>query len=328
MSAIITTDLIKKYKTSFSLKKLLGKRDFIQETVALNGLSFSVGEGEIYGILGPNGAGKTTLIKVLATILLPDGGDVEILGYKLPRDEKKVKDLIGLSLGEYERTFQWRITGKQNLEFFAALFGTPKNSVKDKIDEVLSLVGLEDKADTLFLEYSTGMKHKLAIARALLNDPEVLLFDEPTAGLDAKTSREVGNFIRTLTKNGTTIIYTTHRLEEAGNLCDRILILNQGKKVAEESPTNLKKLASETEVLQIELNEVNDLLLEQIQNLDGIKDVYLTGPRIIRIHCNQINGSIYSILDLIKSKDVKINQIYSFTPSVQDAFLKLTGEEK
>jgi ABC-2 type transport system ATP-binding protein len=326
-SVIITNGLIKRYRTSFSLKKLLGKGDFIQELVALNGLSFSVKKGEIYGILGPNGAGKTTLIKVLATILLPDNGDVEILGYKLPRDEKKVKDLIGLSLGEYERTFQWRITGRQNLEFFAALFGLPKMLVKDRVDEVLSLVGLEDKADTLFLEYSTGMKHKLAIARALLNDPQVLLFDEPTAGLDAKTSREVGNLVRTLTKNGTTIVYTTHRLEEAGNLCNRILILKEGKKIAEESPMNLKKLASETEVLQMELNEVSELLLGQIRNLDGIKDVYLTAPRTIRIHCNQINGSIYSILDLIESKGIKINQIHSSIPSVEDAFLKLTGEK-
>jgi len=203
----------------------------------------------------------------------------------------------------------------------------PKGSVKDKVDEVLSLVGLEDRADILFLEYSTGMKHKLAIARALLNDPQVLLFDEPTAGLDVKTSREVGNLVKTLTKNGTTIVYTTHRLEEAGNLCDRILILKEGKKVAEESPMNLKKLASETEVLQIELDEVDESLLEQIRNLDGIKDVYLTSPRMLRIHCNQINGSIYSILNLIKSKGIKINQIHSSIPSVEDAFLKLTGEK-
>lgn len=328
MQTIKASNLVKKYRTSFSFRRLFTKKEFVQETVALNGLSFSVKRGEIYGILGPNGAGKTTLIKVLSTILLPDEGNLEVLGYELPKYESKVKELIGLSLGEYERSFQWRITGRQNLEFFAALLGVPKEITKDRIDEALALVGLQDKADIMFLEYSTGMKHKLAIARALLNDPKLLLFDEPTAGLDAKTSREIGNLVRKLTKNGTTVVYTTHRLEEAGNLCDRILILDKGKKIAEESPEKLKKLAMETEVLQLELKEVNDELIDEIRSIDGVKAVYTVAPRVLRVHCKSINGSVYPILDLIKSGGIKINQISSLAPSVEDVFLKLTGEKK
>ena len=328
MNSIIASNLVKKYRTSFSLKRFFGKRELVQETLALNDLSFSVNKGEIYGILGPNGAGKTTLIKVLATILLPDAGNIEVLGYELPRYESKVKEQIGLALGEYERTFQWRITGRQNLEFFSDLFGVPKQIAKGRIDETLALVGLQDKADKMFMEYSTGMKHKLAIARALLNDPKLLLFDEPTAGLDAKTSIEIGNLVRKLTKNGATVVYTTHRLEEAGNLCDRIMILDKGKKIAEESPEKLKKLAQETEILQLELKEANDEIISKIKRIEGVKDVYSTAPRVLRIHCDAINGAVYPILDLIKSSGNRINQINSLTPTVEDVFLKITGEKK
>ncbi len=328
MSAITASQIVKKYRTSFSFKRFFGKRELVQETLALNDLSFSVNKGEIYGILGPNGAGKTTLIKVLATILLPDAGDVEVLGYELPKHESKVKEKIGLALGEYERTFQWRITGRQNLEFFADLFGVPKQIAKGRIDETLALVGLQEKADKMFMEYSTGMKHKLAIARALLNDPKLLLFDEPTAGLDAKTSIEIGNLVRKLTKNGATVVYTTHRLEEAGNLCDRIMILDKGKKVAEESPEKLKKLAQETEILQLELKEVSDEIIRKIRKIPGVKEVYSTEPRVLRIHCDAINGTVYPILDLIRSSGNHINQINSLTPTVEDVFLKITGDKK
>jgi ABC-2 type transport system ATP-binding protein len=326
MSTTITaSSIVKKYRTSFSLKRLFGKREIVQENLALDGLSFSVNSGEIYGILGPNGAGKTTMIKVLATILLPDAGNLEVLGYELPKYESKVKEKIGLALGEYERTFQWRITGRQNLQFFASLFGVPGEITKDRIDETLALVGLQDKADKMFTEYSTGMKHRLAIARALLNDPELLLFDEPTAGLDAKTSREVGNMVRKLTKKGKTVVYTTHRLEEAGNLCDRIMILDKGKKIAEESPQNLKKLAMETAILQLDLNHVDDEIISEIRKVEGVKEVYATAPNTLRIQCDAINGAVYPILDSIKSKKIHINQINSLTPSVEDVFLKLTG---
>ncbi len=326
MNAIKVDSLVKKYKTSFSFKKLLKKGDFAQEITALNGLSFSVKKGEIYGLLGPNGAGKTTLIKILATILLPDGGEVEVLNYKLPKEEKKVKDKIGLSLGEYERTFHWRISGRQNLDFFCSLFGVKKEVTKDRIDEVLALVGLEDKADTMFLEYSTGMKHKLAIARALLNDPELLLFDEPTAGLDVKTSRDIGKLTRDLAKRGKTIIYSTHRIEEAGNLCDRVLILNQGKKLAEEKPETLKKFAEEVEVIQIELKEMNETLIEKIKNINKIERVYLINPTTLRIHCRAIHENIYPILELIKSNGLQINQINSCVPTMEDVFLRITGD--
>lgn len=326
MNAIQVDSLVKKYKTSFSFKKLIKKGEITQEHMAINGLSFSVKTGEVYGLLGPNGAGKTTLIKILATILIPDGGDVEVLQCKLPLEEKKVKDRIGLSLGEYERTFHWRLSGRQNLDFFCSLFGVKKDITKDRIDEVLALVGLADKADTMFLEYSTGMKHKLALSRALLSDPELMLFDEPTAGLDLKTSRDIGALIRSLAKKDKTIIYSTHRIEEAGNLCDRVLIMDHGKKLAEEQPEKLKKFAEEVEVLQIQLEGPTEELLDKIRGLENIQRVYLLNPNTIRIHCRVVRETLYPILELIRVQGFQIQQINSSSPTMEDVFLRITGD--
>ncbi len=319
--------LVKKYRTSIPFHKIISERAVGKELTALDHLTFSVNRGEIYGVLGPNGAGKTTLIKVLATMLLPDEGSIHVLGHELPREEKAVRELIGLSLGEYERTFHLRITGRQNLHFFATLFDIPKHEIIERVDEALNLVGLEEQADKMYLEYSTGMKHKIAIARALLNHPQLLLFDEPTAGLDAKTSRDIGTLIRELTRGGATIVYTTHRLEEAGNICDRILIINQGKKVVEKSPQELKRLARETEVLQLTVNTITDELVSRLKKIDTIKYVYILGAATLRVHCTEVDAALPHIISEVHKTGMRIYQINSFTPSVEDVFLELTTEK-
>lgn len=323
--AIRVENLVKKYRVTIPLQRIISERAIRKELTALDGLSFSVNRGEIYGVLGPNGAGKTTLVKVLATMLLPDEGTIRIMEHELPKEEKAVRELIGLSLDEYERTFHLRITGRQNLNFFATLFGIPKSEMKERVDELLHLVGLEDQADKLYLEYSTGMKHKMAIARALLSHPQLLLFDEPTAGLDAKTSRDVGNLVRNLTRDGTTIMYTTHRLEEAGNICDRILIMDRGKKVVEKSPQELKRLARETEVLQITVSSVADQLVSQLKQLETVNDVYVVGTATLRVHCTEIDAALPDIISEIHRAKIKLYQINSFSPSVEDVFLELTS---
>lgn len=326
--AIDVENLVKKYRVSVPIQKIISERAIRKELTAIDDLTFSVSKGEIYGVLGPNGAGKTTLIKVLATMLLPDEGNIRIMGHELPKNEKIVREMLGLSLGEYERTFHLRITGRQNLSFFSTLFDIPKSEIDQRIDEVLQLVGLEDQADKMYLEYSTGMKHKMAIARALLNHPQILLFDEPTAGLDAKTSRDIGNLVRQLTRDGTTIVYTTHRLEEAGNICDRILILNQGKKVVEKSPQELKKLYRETEVLQITVTSITDELILKLKGIDSVNDVYVLGASTFRVHCTEIDAALPFIVSEIRNTGMKIYQINSFNPSVEDVFLELTRSHK
>jgi ABC-2 type transport system ATP-binding protein len=327
MQAVKVDSLVKEYKTSFSLKKLVKEKQIKQNIIALNEVSFSIEKGEIYGILGPNGAGKTTLIKVLATILLPDSGRVNILGYELAKDEKKIRTKIGISLGEYERTFHWRLTGRQNLTFFANIFGLKKIEIKKKVNEVLDTMGLQKDGDKLFFEYSTGMKHKLAIARALLNDPELLLFDEPTAGLDVKTSKDVGILVKNFAKNGTTIVYTTHRIKEAGDLCDRILILDKGKKIVEEKPNTLKKITHETEILQIKVNKSINQIIKNINEIKNIKNTFIIENNIMRIHCKSIDDVLPEIIKLLKSKAYVIEEINTPLPSISDAFLKIVEEK-
>jgi len=309
------------------MKTIFHKKSQGRNMIAIDNLSFSVKEGEIYGLLGPNGSGKTTLIKILATILLPDSGNVRIFNYTLPQEEMKVKDRIGVCLGEYERTFHWRLTGRQNLDFFCSLFGVNSEITKDRIDEALSLVGLQEKADSLFLEYSTGMKHKLALARAILNNPDLLLFDEPTAGLDLKTSQDIGNFIKKIAKDKKTIIYSTHRIEEAGNLCDRVLILRNGEKIAEEKPDKLKKISKEIEVIQVEIKKISEEIIQKIQKLDSVEYVFYTEPRKIRIHCKEINTCIYHLFEILKANDVSISHINSSGPTMEDVFLRITEDE-
>ncbi|PKK86123.1 MAG: daunorubicin ABC transporter ATP-binding protein [Thermoplasmata archaeon HGW-Thermoplasmata-1] len=323
MSAISGTNLTKYYRTSFSFKRLFKEKNVAQRSLAVNDLSFDVKKGELFGLLGPNGAGKTTLMKMIGTILIPDSGRLEVMGYEIPKHEKKVKESIGICLGEYERTFHWRLSGRQNLRFFSTLLGLSGREGKDRADELLALVGLEDKAERMFLEYSTGMKHKLAIARSLLNDPELLLMDEPTAGIDLKTSNEIGNIVRNLSKRGSTILYSTHRIEESGNLCDRIMIMKEGRKLAEESPNDLKRLIA-TDVVALQLADGSTMPEKDLGELPGVKQVYHTRNSEFRIHCKSVNETLREVMDLVGRKGLKVENLNTSKPTMEDVFLTIT----
>jgi len=211
---------------------------------ALNGVSLKIGAGEICGILGPNGAGKTTLIKILATLILSDSGDAAICGYDLGDQPQYVRRLIGL-VNTSERSFYWRLTGRQNLNFFAALYNLPdSDNGRERIENLLDLVDLIDKADTPFMKYSTGQKQRLALARALLPSPQVLLMDEPTNSLDPLAASEFRKFTRKelKEKQGKTILWCTHNLKEAQEVCDQMAIIHRGKVIASGSLEHMKTL--------------------------------------------------------------------------------------
>ena len=194
---------------------------------ALEGISFSVKQGEILGILGPNGAGKTTLLKILSTLILPDQGTVLIQNNRCGQNDEKIKSLIGLVTCE-ERSFYWRLTGRQNLEFFAPLYGLSRQETKSRVEEFFKLFEI-DYADKRFDSYSTGMKRKFSLIRALLHHPKVLILDEPTKSLDYHAAQELRDFIKCKTKENVTTLFATHQMQEAEALCDRFLILHQGK---------------------------------------------------------------------------------------------------
>src|SRR5512136_310135 len=215
------------------------KRKEPSVVTAVDHLTLKIEEGELFGLLGPNGAGKTTLVKILCTLLPPDEGEAYVNGFDVVRQQMDVRRSLGTLFSVGERGVFWRLNGYRNLEFFSAIYNVPRRKRHERIMEVLDLVGLKDKAFEHYQKYSGGMKRKLALARALLPDPPILLLDEPTVGLDVISSRSMREFIR---KNlseeaGKTVLYTTHYVEEASQICDRVGILNRGRLVACDTPS-------------------------------------------------------------------------------------------
>lgn len=220
----LTKDFIPPLRLSELIRLNLRQRKLLR---ALEDISFSVKKGEIFGILGPNGAGKTTLLKAIATLILPDKGKVSVEGYALGKDDEKIKSCVGLVTTE-ERSFYWRLSGMQNLELFAALHGLSNEEAKSRIGRLCKFFGI-DYALRRFDSYSTGMKRKFALIRALLHEPDILLLDEPTKSLDYNSACELKNFIKNESQKGKTVLLATHNIEEAEDLCGLFMVLDKGK---------------------------------------------------------------------------------------------------
>lgn len=227
-----TFSLTKRFSQAQDYRALLRFRRR-EDLTAVDSVTLQIREGELFGLLGPNGAGKTTLVKMLCTLVLPSAGRALVCGRDVVADVAAVKPLLGL-VDCQERSFFWRLTGRQNLQFFAALYGLHGAEADRQIIELLDLVGLSEHADHRFMGYSTGMRQKLAVARGLLAEPRIIFMDEPTRSLDPVIARDLRAFIRQtlVEKLGRTVVLVTHRLEEAEELCDRVAIMNRGRIVA------------------------------------------------------------------------------------------------
>ncbi len=213
---------------------------------ALDGISFAVEAGEIFGFLGPNGAGKTTTIRILTGQLRPTSGKAMVMGYDVVTERQALKPMIGVVF-EAQNLYQ-RLSARDNLNFTASLYGVPKSRVMEALDQV----GLRERANDSLKKYSNGMKQRLLIARALLHGPKVLFLDEPTLGLDPNVAREIRAFIRSLAEQGVTVFLTTHYMEEADQLCDRVAILDHGRIVALDTPLNLKAKYGDNSMITLE----------------------------------------------------------------------------
>ncbi len=311
------------------LNRLTGQAPPAQ-THALDALSFQVAKGEIYGVLGPNGAGKTTLMKVLSTVLLPDAGSVQVLGHDLVSAAHRLRHRVGTVFGEYERTFHWRLTGRQNLAFFAAFYAIPQREVADRVDSVLEAVDLLSVGDNMFNAYSTGMKHRLALARALLPDPELLLLDEPTAGLDPDSSGRIAQLVRERADAGTAVIYTTHRLHEAGVLCDRILVLDGGKRIAEASPSELARLVKGQQVVEVKKRGGGPWerrFVDPVAALDGVLDWETRAERLL-FYTENRDDVIQAVVAALRAGSPGALSVTVRPPDVEDAFLTLVAASR
>jgi len=236
-----------------------------KNTVAVEDVSFQVEKGELFGVLGPNGAGKTTTVKMLTTILLPTRGSGTILGYDLVKQTKDIRKLIGFTFGGARGLYS-RLTARDNLRYFAELYALEPKFAKTRIDEMLDLVGLSNRADDRVETFSSGMQQRLHLARALLHEPEILFLDEPTVGIDPIGARELRQTVKALQQQGKTILLTTHYMAEAEELCDRIAIVNHGKVVAMDTPAALRKRISPDSVIEITVNLEHKALIDSLLN--------------------------------------------------------------
>jgi|CXWL01.1.fsa_nt_gi ABC-2 type transport system ATP-binding protein len=244
---------------------------------ALCGVTLSVERGQFFGLFGPNGAGKSTLIRVLTTLIIPTSGLATVMGFDVLSQADKVRQNIGLVFAN-ENSFYGRLTGRQNLEFFAALQNLPRPQAGRRAAELLNLFGLRHAADAYFQSYSTGMRQKLNVARALLHDPPLLFLDEPTKGMDVVTAESVRTLLRRelVERQGKTVFLTTHDLDEMEALCDQVAILEMGKIRASGPPAELIRQASATVVYRLEIAAAPDdttKVVSQLSQLPGVDSV-------------------------------------------------------
>ena len=264
MSQAIELKNIKKTFVERSWRTVLF-RERPKKVEALKGVFLEIQPGEVFGLLGPNGAGKTTLIKILATLILPDSGSGSIGGYDLFREPQHVRHMIGL-VNTSERSFYWRLTGRQNLSFFATLYDLRGQHAKNRVTELLHVVGLDDVTSLPFMKYSSGQKQRLAIARALLSFPDVLLMDEPTNSLDPLAAAEIRKFTREelVARHGKTVLWCTHNLKEAEEMCGRLSIIHKGRVVASGSLQYMKSLISPESSYQIKVSSLSPESLQKM----------------------------------------------------------------
>ena len=299
---------------------------------AVDNLNLNIKKGELFGLLGPNGAGKTTLVKILCTLLPPDNGTATVNGFDVAKQQMQVKKSIGTIFSVGERGFFWRLTGYSNLEFFAAINNVPRSGRKERIMEVLELVGMQDKAFEIFQKYSGGMKRKLALARALLADPPILLLDEPTTGLDVTSSRNIRDFIKNdlSKKHGKTVLYTTHYIEEVSQMCDRVGIMKKGKIVALDTPDALKEMTKKGEVADIVVKNMSESQVNSLRSMAGVSGLAsevqdsVLGQTRLRVRLENVDA-LPMVLDFFFREKIKLVNFRQEEPTLEDAFIELTG---
>lgn len=295
---------------------------------ALDDFSLTVDRGEIFALVGPNGAGKTTFLRVLAGLIIPASGSVRIGGFDVLSQTREARRILGFSSGE-ERSFYYRLTGGQNLEFFGALYGVPRRELKARISEVLDLLEITHLAQVPYRKYSLGGMKKLSLARALLSDPEVCLFDEPNNGIDPASAVKIRALIQSLSLRGKTILVTTHNLDEAERLAHRVGIMKQGKLIACDSLAALKEsyrpLGCELLIADACAASGHTDFIRRIKAFPGA-DITQVNQNKVRIEFR--NGEcINDILKIALECQVAIRAIHEESAGLEDIFMAVTGAQ-
>jgi ABC-2 type transport system ATP-binding protein len=286
-----------------------------EDVHAVRGVSFSVEEGEVFGLLGPNGAGKTSTIEVLEGLRVPDGGRVSVCGLDPQKSPNELKNVIGATLQATSLPDKLRVG--EAIRMFAGFYRKSRNP-----DELLKRFGLEEKRDSFYSQLSGGQKQRLALAMALVNDPRLLFLDEPTAGLDPQVRREIYTIIEELKAEKKTIVLTTHYIEEAEKLCDRVAIVDHGKVIATGTPKGLKQSSANTTRIEVRLSKPSSN--GTLKNLDGVVDAReLDGAYVL--HCQRTAPAIVALVKHLEAENNELVSLEIATPSLEDVFIELTG---
>ncbi len=297
---------------------------------AVNGVDIQIERGEIFGLLGPNGAGKSTTIRMLCTLLEPTSGTAHVNGYDIVKQANDVRRSLGTVLAG-ERSIYWKLTGRENLEYFAALYHIPSAIAKKRVDELIERMELKDRANELVEKYSTGMRQRVAIAKALLARPPILLLDEPTLGLDPQAARNLRELIARLKQEGHTILLTTHYMEEADQLSDRIGIIDMGKIIALDTPEGLKHRIDQKEFIRLEVSGWQGYIAEKLLALQEVENlVARRQPEAdmweVSMQATNSRVVLPKLVESISQNGTRLVNMNIVKPTLEDVFIHITGK--
>lgn len=304
MSIVKAQDLIKRYG------------DFL----ALDNVNMEIEEGEILGLLGPNGAGKSTFINTITSIMPFDSGIVELFGKNIKKDLKHIKPYIGIV--PQELSVYYDISAYENVSFFASLYGFRGQQLKDQVKQALDFTGLWDRRKDKPKAFSGGMKRRLNIACAIAHNPKLIIMDEPTVGIDPQSRNHILESVRQLNRQGATVIYTTHYMEEVEALCNRVEIIDQGKVIVKGTIRELKEMVSNENTIQIELSSSNFTIVDAVRKISGVKEAFLENNVLMIV---TVSKNIEEITGCIQGSGGIIEGINMKQCSLEDVFLTLTG---
>lgn len=288
---------------------------------AVDGISFSVNGGEIFGFLGPNGAGKTTTVRMLTGVLTPDSGKAFIQNIEVSKKPTEAKERIGIA--PEEANVYLDLTGNGNMKLAAELYGVPRRKRQNKIDQLLQTFDLFGRRDSKAGTYSKGMKKRLTLAMALINDPPILFLDEPTSGLDVASQRLIRERIRKLREEGKTVFLTTHNIMEADELCNRVAIIDEGTIAAIDRPETLKGEIESTRSIRVSFKKTDSSLENTLRGIDSVEDLEREGDKF-RLYTSNPGHLLEEMIELSRGMDLDIESLQTMGPSLEEVFTHLT----
>ncbi|WP_138206787.1 ABC transporter ATP-binding protein [Haloimpatiens lingqiaonensis] len=294
------------------------------EFLAVDNASLAIKEGQIFGLLGPNGAGKTTTINTIIGLSKIDSGEIKVFGKELWANEMEIKAQIGVV--PQDIALFWDLKAYENVTFFGRLYGLKGETLKNSVKEALEFTGLWDRRKDYPKQYSGGMRRRLNIACAIVHKPKLIIMDEPTVGIDPQSRKHILNSVKKLNQRGSTVIYTSHYMEEIEEICDEIVIMDKGKIIARGTNEELKALISTEDKITMELSGINYTVVENIKKIPGVKDC-VVDENSMEVISNKNSKNLGTIIDVIVNNGIDINKINVDKPTLEGVFLTLTGRK-